>query len=53
MARVATPHTMPTRKDPGVPSDIRKDNPIPNVVKRIELTMIVLVDGNAIRLIML
>lgn len=53
MAKAATPHTMPNKKDPMVPFAIRNDNPIPNVVKSTELPMIVLVDGKATRLIML
>jgi hypothetical protein len=53
MASAITPHSMPYRKDAKVPLVIRNDKPIPNVVKRTELRMIDLVDGNAIRLIIL
>ena len=52
-ASAITPHSMPYRKDAKVPLVIRNDKPIPNVVKRTELRMIDLVDGNAIRLIIL
>ena len=53
MVRATIPHTMPTRKDVVVPSEIRKDAPIPIVVKTRDVITIVLVEGKATRRIRL
>jgi hypothetical protein len=44
---------MPTRKEAAVPAAIRKDIPVPTVVNKTEVMMIVRVDGNATRLMKL
>ena len=47
--RATNPHTTPVAKAKGVLSEIRKDIPIPIVVKTTEVRIIVRVDGKATR----
>ena len=51
--RATSPHPMPNRNETGVLFEMRKDNPVPNVVNSKELRTIVFVEGNAMRLIIL